>query len=256
MDTSAGNAQPIADVLDVPRPMGSPPESYPAAMKLLERFGARHVLDCPSGEGAFAKDLLKAGYETTCCDVVPDQFKIAGHGCEFADLNDRLPYESNQFDAVTCLNGFHRVWARGRAMSELARVLKPGGHLIMTFVNNANLIRRLTYFLTGSVSHNTIGPPHVCSPDAKAPASCFRYPMSVAHVAAAMKGSGLEWGAVHSIRRSLGSLLLAPLAVAPLLFLPFAPRRYKEFCFMELQSSRHVLFGDYVAVWGTKPVTR
>ena len=253
MDTSAATVQPIADGPDVPRRIGSPPESYAAALKLLERFGARHVLDCPSGEGAFAKELLDAGYETTCCDIVPDRFKLSGQQCDYGDLNVQLPYDSNEFDAITCLNGFHRVWARGRAMFELARVLKPGGHLILTFVNNTNLIHRLTYCLTGSVIYNTIGPPHVCHPDEKDPASCFRYPMSVAHLAAAMNSTGLEWGSIQSIRPSLGSFLLAPFAVVPLLFLPFAPKRYRDSCFLELQSNRHVLFGDFLAVWGRKP---
>ena len=42
--------------------------------------------------------------------------------------------------------------------------------------------------------------------------------MSVAHIAAAMKSTGLEWGSIQSIRPSLGSFLLAPIAVACLVF--------------------------------------
>jgi len=236
----------------VARPIGSPRKAYDAALQTVVQLNARQVLDCPAGQGAFSERLLAAGCDVTCCDILPDQFKLSNVACQFADLNNQLPYEDDRFDAITCLNGLHRVWARGRATREFARVLKPGGHLILTFVNNANLAHRMTYLLSGSVTYNTIGPPHVCLPDSETPSAWHRYPMTVAHIASTFASVGLQWRHAHSVGMSRMSLALAPVAIAPLLFRLFAPDRYKAFCYLEKSTSPHVLFGDYLVVVGTK----
>jgi ubiquinone/menaquinone biosynthesis C-methylase UbiE len=45
-----------------------------------------------------------------------------------------LPFEDESFEAVTCVYLFHELpeEARGRAASEMARVVKPGGMVVLT----------------------------------------------------------------------------------------------------------------------------
>lgn len=45
---------------------------------------------------------------------------------------DRLPFPANTFDAVTCLEALEFFPSDGRALREMARVLKPGGVLLVT----------------------------------------------------------------------------------------------------------------------------
>jgi len=236
-----------------PDPIGSPLRAYASTLNLLARLAPKSVLDCPAGRGAFSKRLIDAGYDTTCCDIEPAAFEVSGLESDFGDMNKALPYEDARFDAITCLNGLQRVWARGRAIREFERVLKPGGHVILTFVNNANLIHRLSYFMSGSVIHNTVGPPYVCDPEAEEPASSYRYPMTIAHVASAVKSVGLEWSGMETVGLSKASLLLAPLAPLPMVTRFLAPARYRNACFMEQSSSPANLFGDYLLVWARKP---
>lgn len=237
-----------------PDPIGSPLAAYDATLDVLSRLAPKSVLDCPAGHGAFSKRLLNAGYDTTCCDIIPESFEVPELSCSFGDMNDSLPFGDAEFDAITCLNGLHRVWARGRTIREFERVLKPGGHVILTFVNNSNLVHRLNYLLSGSVIYNTIGPPHVCLPEAEEPAAFFRYPMTIAHVASAFESVGLCWGGAKAVGLSKTSLLLAPLALLPLLMTLVAPARYRQYCFLERSASMANLFGDYLIVWGQKPV--
>ena len=51
-----------------------------------------------------------------------------------ADLT-RLPFPAEQFDVVTCVSVLEHLpeTARLRGLSEMARVLRPGGRLIVTY---------------------------------------------------------------------------------------------------------------------------
>jgi SAM-dependent methyltransferase len=234
-----------------PEPIGSPIAAYDATRAVIENVGARTVLDCPAGRGAFATQLLKAGFEVSCADIFPDEFKL-DIKCSFADLNDSLPYRDGEFDLVTCQNGLHRIWARGRAVRELARVTRTGGHVVFTFVNNNNLWRRLVFLLSGSVLHDVNGPPHNFYPDAKVPAAQYRYPMSVAQVVSAMASVDLEIKEVIAFKWSLKSLLLAPLCLFPFFFNLIAPSSYRRYGFLAQANSLAALFGDYLLVYGKK----
>ncbi|HYH10444.1 MAG TPA: class I SAM-dependent methyltransferase [Thermoanaerobaculia bacterium] len=48
-------------------------------------------------------------------------------------FGESLPFESNQFDAVLTQDTFEHVRDLPRVLSEVQRVLRPGGHLIATF---------------------------------------------------------------------------------------------------------------------------
>ena len=234
-----------------PQPIGSPLAAYEATREVIERVGAKKILECPAGEGAFARQLLDGGYTVACADIFPDEFRL-DMKCSFADLNDALPYADGEFDLVTCQNGLHRVWARGRALREYSRVTRTGGHVVFTFVNNNNLWRRLIFLLSGSVIHDINGPPHNFYPEAKTPAAQYRYPMSVAQVVSAMTSVGLEIEGVTAIKWSLKSLLLAPFCLLPLLFSVFSPRDYRDFGFLKQANSLSALFGDYLLIYGKK----
>jgi ubiquinone/menaquinone biosynthesis C-methylase UbiE len=241
-----------ATVRDVPpQPIGSPLAAYSATLALIGRLGARQVLDCPAGKGAFAWQLRQSGVDVTCADIDPAQFELDGP-CSFADLNETVPYADGQFDVVTCQNGLHRVWARGRAVGELARVTKPGGHVVFTFVNNNNLWRRLMYMLSGSVIHDINGPPHNFYPEARNPAAHYRYPMTVAQVVSSMRSAGLEVTELSAFKWSVKAMLLAPVAVLPWLFSLMAPSAYRQYGFLGAANSLHALFGDYLIVSGKK----
>lgn len=234
-----------------PEPIGSPLAAYDATLAVMRRVGAKKILDCPAGRGAFASRLLNAGYDVTCADIIPEQFELK-IPCSFADLNDSLPYGDNEFDMVTCQNGLHRVWARGRALREFVRVTRAGGHVVFTCANYNNLWRRLVFFLSGSIVHDVNGPPHNFYPDAKVPAAVYRYPMTVAQLVSAMMSAGLEIEGVIAFKWSLKSLLLAPLCVLPLLFNVISPQDYRKYAFIKHANSLPGLFADFLVVYGRK----
>jgi ubiquinone/menaquinone biosynthesis C-methylase UbiE len=46
-------------------------------------------------------------------------------------INGKMPYEDNKFDIITCFGTLHHIPNVSFVMSELKRVLKPGGYLLI-----------------------------------------------------------------------------------------------------------------------------
>ncbi len=116
---------------------------YPYAWSNLHGRPPARVLDAGSGITFFPFLLGAAGHEVHCCDDADDlglaeryAVAVAATGCPVlfrkASLTD-LPYPSGFFDVVTCLSVLEHVGATFRdIVRSLARVVRPGGRLVLT----------------------------------------------------------------------------------------------------------------------------
>ena len=109
---------------------------------------------CPSR--AFLGDILKLNSKVVGIDISIEAALLArtrGARCA-PDLSAqlavcdirRLPFAANSFDLIvsdSTLDHFHRKDDIGTALSELSRVLKPGGTLIITMDNKTNFTEPL-----------------------------------------------------------------------------------------------------------------
>ena len=102
----------------------------------LERLalpsGAR-LLDAGCGSGRTLDDLTRFG-RVTGLDLSPLAVRTArgrGHDVRQADILD-MPLPDGRFDAVTCLDVLEHIRDDGRALSELLRVTRPGGAIVVT----------------------------------------------------------------------------------------------------------------------------
>jgi len=111
------------------------------------------LLDVPAGEGALAARLIDAGFDVHCCDLYPEIFRLDGVDIHQGNLDAELPFADRSFEYVTCLEGLEHIENPQQAMREFARVLKPGGHLIVSVPNILNIEERLKWLLYGYTSH-------------------------------------------------------------------------------------------------------
>lgn len=116
----------------------------------------RRVLDLGSGTGAFAQLLVADGHEVFCIDrdvtAIAAATERLGTRLHVVGQVESLPYLSCHFDVVTSSQNLHH-FAPGLALSEIARVLRPGGHLAVAYNTRDDTVpwvRRLTALLRHS----------------------------------------------------------------------------------------------------------
>jgi ubiquinone/menaquinone biosynthesis C-methylase UbiE len=114
-----------------------------AMISRLQEISTRpgqHLLEVGCGNGTAALSVAAAlQLEVTGVDVDPDQVTLARRAAErdtrvhfeVADATS-LPFESGAFDIVATNKTLHHIAEWTRAVTELVRVLKPGGHLVIT----------------------------------------------------------------------------------------------------------------------------
>ncbi len=120
------------------------------------------VLDVATGTGDLAFDIVRMRKKTTVVgvDFVPHMLEVAIRKGKRKGLLDRasfmtgdalaLPLQDNQFDAATIAFGLRNIVERERALREMARVVRPGGKVMvleMTFPRNIGARWFYTWYL-------------------------------------------------------------------------------------------------------------
>lgn len=93
------------------------------------------VLDCATGTGDLAIAFHKAGARVTGTDFVPEMLELARQKTknvefEVADVT-RLSYQTATFDVASISFGIRNVGEPRKGIAEMARVVKPGGRVIV-----------------------------------------------------------------------------------------------------------------------------
>jgi SAM-dependent methyltransferase len=91
------------------------------------------------------------GFSVSCCDN-PLQFSAREIEIKKGDLSQALPYPSESFDFITCIEGLEHLENPFNAIREFSRILKPEGKLFLSLPNYLNIERRLKFLITGLFS--------------------------------------------------------------------------------------------------------
>ncbi|HEX5585774.1 MAG TPA: class I SAM-dependent methyltransferase [Acidimicrobiia bacterium] len=132
--------------------------SFAIHCRYLDEFVAAGdvVLDVGAGPGRFTIELAKRGARIHVGDLSPVQLALneervraAGHEESVAsrtllDICDLSMFTDDQFDAVVCFGGpLSYVMDRAPdAVTELCRVTRPGGHVLISVMSSLGAIRR------------------------------------------------------------------------------------------------------------------
>ena len=127
-------------------------EIIDGVMKLtagLQSRGTR-ALDVSCRNGEVMRALAACGFEVRGTRFERGLPPIEGMPIdEGVDLTRGLPYPDQSFDLVVLTEVIEHLENHRAALGEVARVLRPGGHLILTTPNIMRLDSRLGFMLSG-----------------------------------------------------------------------------------------------------------
>jgi len=90
------------------------------------------ALDVAGGPGALAGALHPRVGSITVLDTSARLLEFVPEGIgRSLGRAEQLPFEDASFDLVTCVNSLHHIARPPRALDEMARVLGPGGRIVL-----------------------------------------------------------------------------------------------------------------------------
>jgi ubiquinone/menaquinone biosynthesis C-methylase UbiE len=117
----------------VPDDPGPPPEHVAEFVKALAP--ADRALDLGVGDGRVAS-LIDAsqlvGADVSQVALERARTRLPGADLVLIEPDEPLPFGDNEFDLVTCIETLEHVRDVQLALSEIRRVLRPGGRLALT----------------------------------------------------------------------------------------------------------------------------
>ena len=111
----------------------------PILYGIIDPLPAGDALDAACGTGRHAEHLAALGHRVTGVDGSPDMLDRARARVPSAEFLlgglDRLPVGDVSVDLVVCSLALTHVASLGPVMAEFARVLRPGGHVVLSDVS-------------------------------------------------------------------------------------------------------------------------
>ena len=106
------------------------------ASEIVAGWSPKKTIDLATGTGDLVLAMQKRmpNAEITAVDFVPEMIELAkGKGVRNAMVNDamNLSFEPGSFDCVTIAFGLRNLPDYAEAIREMARVLPPGGHVLI-----------------------------------------------------------------------------------------------------------------------------
>ena len=110
------------------------------ALDCVPDGGGLEVLDVGCGSGANSIELARKGHRVHGVDVSEAaiaRYRSHGFDGRVADIESGLGYPDNSFDLVFCSEVIEHLTCPEVLASEIGRVLKPGGMLVLSTPNSA-----------------------------------------------------------------------------------------------------------------------
>ena len=131
------------------------PDARDRLLELLRKAQPRRLLEVGCGWGELAARIERElGCEVVAVDLSPRMVELArerGVNARVADVQE-LPCGEEQFDAAVAAWMLYHVPDLDRGLGELARVLRPGGHLF-AITNSERHLRELWELVDGYRDH-------------------------------------------------------------------------------------------------------
>jgi SAM-dependent methyltransferase len=111
------------------------------------------ILDMGAGSGYLTGLLAQARARKndglSACDIDDAKFSAAGVPFKQCNVDEGLPYGDASFDAVVAIEVMEHTRSSYGVLGEIARVLRPGGSLVLSVPNVGHMLSRLSFVTKG-----------------------------------------------------------------------------------------------------------
>jgi SAM-dependent methyltransferase len=113
------------------------------------------ILDCGAGEGALASRLTDLGHSVTAIDIDEEAFRCPQAEFKKINFDDPSDFENfvksneNKFDVVVSTEVIEHIEDQWGYVRQLRKMLKPGGHMVITTPNTASYMSRFDFLRKG-----------------------------------------------------------------------------------------------------------
>lgn len=135
------------------RDVDKPPKPSAHLRRLAKRLGVRQeqqVLDVACGRGAWLAAVAACGAKVSGIDISARAIETCRRDHPQGQFHigpaERLPFADHAFDLVTCLGSLEHFLDQPGALTEMTRVTRPGGMVLVLVPNAGFLTYRLGLF--------------------------------------------------------------------------------------------------------------
>ncbi len=101
--------------------------------RLLPLRPGQRVLEVGCGAGHLTRRLAERGIDIIGVDANPQASEIAGSDRVVTMRAETLEFEDDSFDALLSVHAIEHIPSLNEAMTDMARVLKPGGRALLVY---------------------------------------------------------------------------------------------------------------------------
>lgn len=144
--------------------MGEVLHSREGAVRFFEDYlkvndvAGKKVVDLSAGSGYIGNEFFKAGAIVELYDLFPGQNVHCPVVCRPIDLQKPFPIEVGSVDIAILGETVEHLPNQFFFFTEVAKILKPGGTLLLTTPNSSSLRSRFSQFLMESEHYSTPAP--------------------------------------------------------------------------------------------------
>jgi len=126
------------------------PQLHTEILKIFETLPRGVIFDGAGGNGILSRNLIKMGFKVFSTDIAVRDNLQKGLSLYQSNLNRDLAHKNARFDYCVCLETIEHLENPWHFIRELARVLKPGGRLILSTPNIDYLTCKVCFLFKGS----------------------------------------------------------------------------------------------------------
>lgn len=112
------------------------PVEYRFVFAQIARYYPKKVLDVGTGLTALPHLIANCGCQVTAIDNIKDYWRHGLFNRHYHVINDNIVQTrlaAQEFDLITCVSTLEHIGDYDQAVASMFKLLKPGGHLLLTF---------------------------------------------------------------------------------------------------------------------------